>query len=128
MPSRTPLRIDARLSFAHQPDRAHDLTRCAETALQRVMRDERSLQGMQCVAMRHTLDRQDVRTVMTDGQRQTGIHPAAVHQHRARAALPPVAALLAARQMQPLPQQVQQRDPGVIEIDLPWFAIDGQGY
>src|SRR3712207_8813693 len=45
-------------------------------------------------------------------EHQAGVHPLAVQQHGAGAALPVVAALLGAYEAQVLAQQIQQRGPG----------------
>ncbi len=47
-----------------------------------------------------------------DSQAKAAVHANIVHQHGAGAALAVVAALLASRQLQALPQQVEQRGPG----------------
>ena len=47
-----PLGIVARLALVDQADRAHDLARRAEAALEAVMRDEGGLHRMQRVALR----------------------------------------------------------------------------
>jgi hypothetical protein len=50
---------------------------------------------------------------MHDGQRETGINPAAIHVDGAGAALAVVASLLAAEQRELLTQGVEQRCAGV---------------
>ena len=90
------------------------------------MRDERRLHRMQFVAMRDALDGENLGAVMAHRQRQAGIDPPAVDQHRAGAALAAVAALFGAGQIQPLAQQVEQRDAGIVEFDAPPHAVDGE--
>ena len=63
--------------------------------------------------------------VMHDGEREAGIDPAAVHQHRAGAALAVIAALLGAGQIEMVPQRVQQSRPRR-KLELPFDAVDGQ--
>ena len=109
------LRIVAGLAFLDQADRAHDLARRAEAALEAVMGDEGRLHRMQPVAVRDALDRQDLGAVVADRERQAGIDPPPVDEHRAGAALAAVAALLGAGQIEPLAQQVEQRDARVVE-------------
>ena len=65
------LGIVAGLAFMDQADRAHDLARRAEAALERVMGDERGLNGMQMLALRHALDGKDVGAVMAERERET---------------------------------------------------------
>ena len=79
------------------PDGRAELSRRAVAALERVVVDERLLQRVQLVAARQPFDRRDLRAVVRDRQREAGVHPPAVEQHRARAALAVVAALLGAR-------------------------------
>ena len=62
------------------------------------MCDERRLHRMQHVALRHALDRVDMRAVTTERESEARIDPSAVDQHRTRAALPTVATLLGAGQ------------------------------
>jgi hypothetical protein len=50
----------------------------------------------------------DLGALVHDGQRQAGVDALAVHQHGAGAALPVVAALLGAGQVQVLAQGVEQ--------------------
>ena len=53
------------------------------------------------------------------GERQAGIDAAAIDEDGAGAALAAVAALLGSGQIEPLAQQVEQRDAGVVEHDRP---------
>src|ERR1700730_9435894 len=88
------LGIIARLTFLDQADRAHDLARRAEPALEAVMCDEGGLDGMQRVSLGQALDRQDMRAVVTDRESKARIDSPPVDEDRAGAALPAVAALL----------------------------------
>ena len=117
MPSRTRSGSSPAWPSCDQADRAHDLAGRAEPALEAVMRDERRLHRMQLVALRHALDREDIRAVVADRQRQARIDPPPVDQHRAGAALSAVAALLGAGQIKPLAQQIEQRDPRIVQCD-----------
>ena len=108
-------RVVAGLALAHQADRAHDLARRAEAALEAVMGDEGGLHRVEPVAVGEALDRQHVGAVQADGQRQAGIDAPPVDQHRAGAALAAVAALLGSGQVKTLAQQVEQRHPRVFE-------------
>ena len=67
--------------------------------------------------VRDALDGEDLGAVVADRQRQARIDPPAVDQHRAGAALAAVAALLGAGQVQPLAQEIEQRDARVVELD-----------
>jgi hypothetical protein len=61
-----------------------------------------------------------------DGQRQARIDPPSADDHRARAALAVIAALLGAGQMQVLAQCIEQRGARV-EIDVASVAIHREG-
>src|SRR6202035_262333 len=90
-------RVIAGLPFLDQGDRAHDLARRAEPALEAVMSDESGLDGMEPVAAGDALDREDVGAVVADGQCQARIDPPSVDQDGTRAALAPVASLFGSR-------------------------------
>ena len=89
-----------------------DLPGRTEATLEPVMRDERGLDGMELIAMRHTLDGKDVGAVMAEGQGKAGIHPAPIDQHGAGATLAAITALFSAREIQPLAQEVEERHTG----------------
>jgi hypothetical protein len=90
------------------------------------MGDEGRLHRMDDFALRQTLYRQHVGAVVADRQRQTGVDAASVEQDRARTALAAVAPFLSASQVQVLAQQVEKRDPQVIELDCPSHSVDGE--
>ena len=122
-----PFGIVAGLGFAYQPDRTHDLAGGTEAALEPVMLDERGLHRMQRVAVRHAFDGQDIGAVVAERQRKAGIHPPAVEQHGAGAALAPVAALLRPGEIEPLTQQIEQGDTRIVDHnDLPTGAVHRQ--
>ena len=75
------------------------------------MVDKRLLQGMQHAVRREPFDGSDLGAILHHGERQAGIDAPPVYQHRARAALTVVAALLGAGKVEMIPQQVQQSDP-----------------
>ncbi len=76
------------------------------------MFQEGELDGVQDVAARQAFDRGDVRPLMHHRELKAGQDAPSTHQHRAGTALPLVAALLRAGQIQAVAQQVEQRDPG----------------
>ena len=100
-----------RLSLRDHADRGADLARGAVAALKRVVLDERLLQRMQRSSLRQPLDRRDLSAVLHDRERQAGIDPPTVDQHRAGAALPVVAALLCSGQAETIAERVEQRCP-----------------
>ena len=65
------------------------------------------------------------RALVRDRQREAGVRAPAVEQDRARAALPVVAALLGAGQVEVLAQQVEQRRPRV-DRQAPLAPVDGE--
>ena len=98
----------------------------AVAALEGVVLDEGVLHRMQgAVRRRQALDRRDVRAVPHDGQLQACVDALAIDQHGAGAALAVVAALLAARQVKVLQQQIQQAGPGSDGAGV-FDAVDGQ--
>jgi len=64
--------------------------------------------------------------VEADRQRQASVDAAAVDQHRAGAALAAIAALLGSREIEPLAQQIEERHPGVVELDVSSLPVEGQ--
>ena len=118
MPSRMRSGSSPAWPSCDQADGAHDLARRAEAALEAVMGDEGGLHGMQRVAVRQALDRQDVRAVAADRESEAGIDPPPVDEDRAGAALAAVAALLGPGQLEALAQQVEQRDARVVQHDF----------
>jgi len=70
-------------------------------------------------------DGYDLVTFVHDREREAGVDPAAVEQHRAGAALPVVAALLGTRQVEMFAQRVEQRRTRV-QVDVPHTTVDGQ--
>ena len=88
-----------------------DLTRGAITTLEAVVLDERLLDGMQFIAVGETFNGRDLVALVGDGQREAGVHAAAVDEDRAGAALPVVTAFFGAGKVQSLPQRIEDRDP-----------------
>ncbi len=68
---------------------------------------------MQVFGLPNPFDRRDLVPFVHHRERQAAVHAPPVHVHRAGAALPVVAALLRARQVDPLPQRIQQRGPRI---------------
>jgi hypothetical protein len=73
------------------------------------MPHERVLQRVQVARLAEALDRHDLVVLMHHGEREAGIDPSAVDQHRARPALTMVAALLRPRQSEMLAAQIEHR-------------------
>lgn len=86
--------------------------RRAVAALERIMIDERLLQRLQRSIRREAFDRRDRGTIGHDRKREAGIDAPPIHQDCARAALPVIAALLCASQVEMVPQHVEQGRPG----------------
>jgi methyl coenzyme M reductase subunit C len=68
---------------------------------------------MQMLGLSDTLDSRNLVCRMHHGEREARVHTLSVHVHRAGSALPVIAALLRAGQVQVLPQTIQQRRPRI---------------
>jgi hypothetical protein len=88
--------------------------------------DERTLHGVQLLAARQALDGHHIAPVRPRGQDQAPVHSAAVKQDGAGAALAVVAALLGARQIEVLAQQIQQRHARIDVFELSVDAVDAK--
>jgi hypothetical protein len=75
--------------------------------------EERRLHRMQLAMLRQPFNCRNFIALMHDGEGQAGIHPPSVHEHRARSTLPVIASLLGAKEVQMLPQRIQQCHPGL---------------
>jgi hypothetical protein len=120
------LGIVAGLTFPDQADRDHDLAWRAEPALKAVMCDEGGLDGMERVTLRQAFDRQDMRAVVTDRESKTRIDASPIDEDRTCAALSAVAALLGPGQVEAFAQEIEERDPRVVQCDLPRHAVHGK--
>jgi hypothetical protein len=101
-------RVITGLPFLDQTDRADDLSRRAEPALEAVVSDESGLDGMEFVAASDAFDREDFGAVTAERQSQTRIDPSSVDQDRTCAALAAVASLLGSRQVEMLTEQIEE--------------------
>jgi hypothetical protein len=101
--------IVAGLSLLDQTDRAHNLARRTESALQAIVGKKRLLHRMKSITLCHTFDRKDVSAVVADRKRKARIDPSSLDDDRAGAALPPVAALLRSGQMKAFAKKIQER-------------------
>ena len=73
-------------------------------ALEAIMLDEGGLHRMQLLALRETFDGRDLVAFHSRGEKETGIHPPAIDEHGAGAALAMVAAFLRAGEVEMLAQ------------------------
>ena len=73
---------------------------------------------------REALDRDDLAAVGLDRQHQAGVDDAPVEPHRAGAALPDQAALLRARQVEVVAEDLEERVMGR-DLQPTWPAVDG---
>ena len=106
--------------------RGHQHAGGAEPTLERRVLNERLLQRIQRAVRRgQPLDRADMTAVRGRGQDQTGQNRLAIHQHRARAALPDPAAVLGPGQLQILAQYVEQQIV-VGDVEMAGDAVDGE--
>jgi hypothetical protein len=81
---------------------------------------------MQAIPARHAFDREDVGAVVTDRERQALIERASIDDDGAGAALPAVAALLGSGKIKAFAQDVQERDPRVVQGDGPRHTVHGK--
>src|SRR5215470_912386 len=82
------------LNLAQHADRRADLPGRTVAALERVVFDKRSLQRMHVLAIRQSLDGDDLAVLMRDGEREATIDSPAIEQDCAGTTLPMVTALL----------------------------------
>ena len=88
------------VTFLEQGDRGTDLPGGAVAALKAIVLDERCLHRMQLVALGETLNRNDLIAFMRDRETEARIDPATVHEDSAGPALPVIATLFRAGQIQ----------------------------
>ena len=115
-----------RIAFQQRRD-AHNETRRAITALQRVPVQERLLHRGQFSVPRQSLNRRDFVALRLDGEFLAGINRQVVHQHRAGAAGRAVAAFLRAGQAGIIAQRVEQRHAR-LDHQIEFLAVDCQGH
>jgi hypothetical protein len=120
------LGVVACLAFLDQADCAHDLAWRAKPALKAVMCDEGGLDGVERVASRQALDRQEFRAVVTERESKARIDSSPVDEDRACAALPAIAAFLGPRQVETFAKEIEERDPWVVKGDFPRHAVHGK--
>ena len=118
--------IVARLALSDHPDRAHDLTRRAEPALQAVASHKSSLDWMESDIVTNAFNGANVGALKAQCQTQARIDAPTVDQDRACAALAAVAALLGSCQMKALSQKIEKRNPGIVELDISVLIIQGE--
>ena len=86
---------------------------------------ERGLHGMELVGCPQPLDRLHLVALMLDGKAEAGVDPFAVDDDGAGPALPVIAALLRAGELQMLAQCIEQRRARV-EIEVTTLTVDGE--
>src|SRR4029077_19066457 len=119
---------DVRLGGARdapeQVMRGHQVTRDAKPALDRAVEHERLLKSSRSAVDLQPLDRGDRCSIGFDRQHQARVDRPVRHQHRARAALTQIAALLGAGQAKTIAQEVEQRRAG-LDLDRVLRPVDG---
>ena len=95
--------------FLEQRDAGENLPWSAESALQRVMVDERLLERVQLVSAPDPLDSRDLPILARRRKRETRIHRSPVEQNGAGPAFPSTAHELRSGQLQPLAQRHEKR-------------------
>ena len=111
------------MSLTDERDSGHDLSWRAVSALESILIDEGLLDGMKCSVLGKTFDGRDLGPFGGGGEDKAGVHAPPIQMHGAGAALSEIAALLGARQLQVLAQEIEQ---GSARVDLRFiaFAID----
>jgi hypothetical protein len=79
------------------------------------MFDKRSLQRVQVLIAGDPLDRDDLGTLMCDGESEATVYSPAIKQNGTGPALPVVTALLWTGESEMLAQRIQERRPGIDE-------------
>ncbi len=115
----------AGLRLGEHADGRADLAGRAVAALEGVVLDEGGLQRMQGTRRAQAFDRHDLVVLVHDGEGQARVDAPAVDQHGTGAALPVVAALLGAGQVQVLAQRVEQRGAD-IQLEVAGMAVDDE--
>jgi hypothetical protein len=105
----------AGLDLAQHTDGRADLPRCTVAALEGVVFDKRSLQWVQILIIGESLDRDDLGTLMRDGESEATVYPPAIKQNGTGTALPMVAAFLGTGESEMLAQRIQERRSGINE-------------
>jgi hypothetical protein len=109
-----------------QSNRAHDLAAGAIAALVAVMLHKRRLHGMQIIGLSNPFNGGDFIALVHHREREAAVHAAAVHMHRARAALAVITALFCAGKMNPLAQRVEQSGACVEAAQRVVLTIDAE--
>ena len=120
------LGIVARLAFRDEPHGAHDLAGRAIAALEGIVGDEGRLDRMKLAALGEPFDGGDLGAVEAGSEREAGIDASPVDQHSTGATLSAVTPLLAAGEIQALPQQVEQHHAWILELDCARTTIDDE--
>src|SRR5258705_7274015 len=111
--------------FFEESNCRHDLARGTVAALVSVVLDEGSLHRVKVVGLANAFDCGDLVHRVHDGEREAGIHAAAVDMYRTGAALSVVATFLCARHVQVFPQAIEQ--PGArADLQVVLFAVDAE--
>src|SRR5918999_233305 len=105
---------------------AHQDSGGAVAALERVMRPERLLQGVQLAVARKALHGLELRPVGLDREHHAGLDRVPVQQDRARAAVAGVAADMRPRQLEVVTQEVDEQAPR-FDVALVLDSVDDDG-
>jgi hypothetical protein len=82
---------------------------------------------VQFVALCEALDREDIGAVIADRESKARIDPPAIDKDRAGAALPAVATLLGSSQVKAFTEEIEQRDPWIVQHHVSHCTIHGKG-
>ena len=114
------------MALLQHADCGADLAGRAVAALESVVLNEGLLHRVQAANGAQALDGGDFRPVLHHREHEAAVDALAVEQHRARPALPMVAALLRTGELQPLAEEVEERLPR-LHLQRPRLPVDRQG-
>jgi len=117
------LLIAVRVTFLDQADGADDLSARAKAALERVVLDERALDGMKRPLAGQTLDRRNFVSTLHDGKRKARERAPSVDEHGARAALSMIATFFRPDEPETFAQRIEQRRTR-LDVEVVFFAVD----
>ena len=109
--------------FADECRAGHNKPRCAEAALLRVVLHKRFLHRIHLLRRTDSFHRCDLAALGLDGEHGAGINRVAIDQDGAGAASAAVADFLAAGEVEPIAQRVEQRNAG-LDVNFAPLSID----
>src|SRR5581483_6694063 len=103
----------ALLGLAQHANSRANLSGSTVAALERIVFNESPLEGVQVPIIRQSLNRDDLRILMCNGEGEAAIYAPTIEQDGAGPALPVIATLLGTSNSQTLTQRIQQCCAGI---------------